>query len=169
MKTALLTIGLVIILIMIGQIEIQGNELTNNVKELANQGDAKAQLKLGIMYEKGQGVKRDYTKALYWFEQSANNKNERAQLKLGVVYKYGRGIKKDYKKALYWLEQSAKQGNSEAQLELGDMYLNRRDYEKALHWLEQSAKQGNRVAEQRLNKIANENTKRRLKLSKKYK
>ena len=33
----------------------------------ANQGDAKAQLNLGMMYRKGEGVPRDYVQAYFWW------------------------------------------------------------------------------------------------------
>lgn len=35
-------------------------------RELAEQGDAKAQIKLGLMYELGQGVPQDNAEALKW-------------------------------------------------------------------------------------------------------
>ena len=35
--------------------------------ELAEQGDAKAQLNLGVMYANGEGVPKDYVQAAKWF------------------------------------------------------------------------------------------------------
>jgi TPR repeat protein len=36
-----------------------------------NNGDADAQLLLGIMYEGGQGVSQDYAEALKWYRKAA--------------------------------------------------------------------------------------------------
>ena len=36
-------------------------------RPLAERGDAKAQLTLGLMYEKGNGVKLDYKEAVKWY------------------------------------------------------------------------------------------------------
>ncbi|WP_042906619.1 tetratricopeptide repeat protein, partial [Glaesserella parasuis] len=40
-------------------------------KELAEQGDAVAQFNLGVMYDKGQGVRQDYHQAAKWFQKAA--------------------------------------------------------------------------------------------------
>lgn len=37
-------------------------------KSLAEQGHADAQYNLGVMYRDGQGVKKDDTQAVYWFQ-----------------------------------------------------------------------------------------------------
>ena len=36
-------------------------------RPLAEQGDAKAQFSFGLLYENGDGVPRDYTKARQWY------------------------------------------------------------------------------------------------------
>ena len=38
---------------------------------LANQGDARAQLSLGLMYANGRGVPQDYKEALVWLRKAA--------------------------------------------------------------------------------------------------
>ena len=38
---------------------------------LAEQGHAKAQKNLGVMYAKGEGVRQDYKEAVKWFRKSA--------------------------------------------------------------------------------------------------
>ena len=40
-------------------------------RPLAEQGDARAQYYLGLLYENGDGVPRDYEKAREWYEKSA--------------------------------------------------------------------------------------------------
>ncbi len=56
------------------------------VKEQAEQGDAVVQISLGWMYEKGQGVEQDYTKAVSWYRKAAEQGYAEAQFNLGLIY-----------------------------------------------------------------------------------
>lgn len=50
-----------------------------NIQDLASQGDAQAQLELGVNYEKGIGVDVDFKKAAYWYQKSADQGSVDAQ------------------------------------------------------------------------------------------
>ena len=50
----------------------------------ADQGDALAQVSLGVMYDNGQGVTIDYKKAVKWYRLSADQGDANAQFNLGV-------------------------------------------------------------------------------------
>ena len=89
---------------------------------LAEQGDAKAQFNLGIMYERGQSVPQDYKTAVKWYALSAEQGDALAQYNLGVIYDKGQGVLQDYKTAVKWYILSAEQGNATAQYNLGVMY-----------------------------------------------
>ena len=52
-------------------------------RPLADQGNAAAQLYLGIMYEEGWGGPQDYSAALSWYRNAADQGNAAAQLYLG--------------------------------------------------------------------------------------
>jgi len=67
------------------------------------------------MYRRGQGFKRDYDKAFYWYQKSANQGYASAQLNLGNMYYAGFGVAKDFNKARYWYLKAAAQGNTNAQ------------------------------------------------------
>ena len=43
-------------------------------RSLADQGEVDAQYNLGVMYDKGQGVTRDYAIAVSWFRKAADRK-----------------------------------------------------------------------------------------------
>ncbi|MGI9403386.1 MAG: tetratricopeptide repeat protein [Hyphomicrobium sp.] len=60
----------------------------------AEQGDAKAQFNLGLMYGEGRGVARDDAKARAWFQKAAEQGDVKAQLKLGLMYAGARAVKK---------------------------------------------------------------------------
>jgi TPR repeat protein len=47
-------------------------ELTH-LRQLAEQGEARAQYDLGVKYAKGQGIPQDFEKAAWWFHQAAKH------------------------------------------------------------------------------------------------
>ena len=133
------------------------SEIVSLWKRSAEQGYVIAQYTLGTCYAIGQGILKDYEKAVYWYTKSAEQGNADAQNKLGICYLTGQGILKDYEKAAYWFTKSAKQGNAYGQNNLGACYdvgwgvL--KDYRKAVHWYTQSAKQGSETAKNNLNSL----------------
>ena len=50
------------------------------VRALAERGDADAQRWLGAMYYQGEGVQQDYEKAAHWFRKAAEQGHARSQL-----------------------------------------------------------------------------------------
>ncbi|OQW30102.1 MAG: hypothetical protein A4E19_11145 [Nitrospira sp. SG-bin1] len=69
---------------------------------LAEQGVASAQFYLGLMYEKGRGVRQDHSTALTWFRKAAAQGYAGPQNNLGLIYERGRGTRKDLIRALMW-------------------------------------------------------------------
>ena len=96
--------------------------------EAANNGDAEAQHKLGLLYYVGQGVPQDYQEARKWFEKAAAQNNVDGQYSLGFLYSKGQGVPQDYQEARKWYEKAAAQGDAQAQhaLELLDVIEGRK-------------------------------------------
>lgn len=122
---------------------------------LARQGDSDQQKSRGLMYEEGQGVKKDYKKAVKWYQLSADKGNAHAQYLLGLMYAKGRGVnKKDYKKAVKWYRLSAEKGNAKAQYNLGLMYekgiVVSQNSKKAERFYNLAAEQGDRESQYKL-------------------
>ena len=67
-------------------------------KPLAKGGSALAQFNLGLMYDKGEGVKRNYKKAVRWYKLAAKQGVASAQFNLGVLYSKGKGVRQSFKK-----------------------------------------------------------------------
>ena len=88
----------------------------------AVQGDAEAQIHLGLLYVLGNSVPQDYVQARQWWEQAAAQGYATAQFSLGQLYVHGRGVPRDYAQARQWFEQAAVQGNANAQYNLGALY-----------------------------------------------
>lgn len=80
----------------------------------AQQGDAKAQVFVGYLYETGQGVRQDYAKAAKWYEKAAWQGNATAQMQLGDMYLKGKGVPQNYVMAYMWLELASLQGSTQA-------------------------------------------------------
>jgi TPR repeat protein len=110
------------------------------VQPLAEQGNPDAQVFLGKMYLKGQGVAKDPDQANKWFRQAAMQGNAESQFFLGAWYLLPH---RDVKEGLRWMRLSAEQGNQDAQLLLGKAYLGGelpREPVQADMWLRLAAK-----------------------------
>ena len=73
-----------------------------------------AQNDLGVCYQFGQGVERDYYEAVKWYRKAAAQGHASAQNNLGACYEYGQGVEKDLKEAVKWYMMAAEQGNAKA-------------------------------------------------------
>ena len=82
-------------------------------KVKAEQGNAGAQVSLGLMYARGEGVPQDYEKAVEWWSRAAEQGNSRAQFKLGLVYSNGEGVPQDYVMAHMFADISAENGSED--------------------------------------------------------
>jgi uncharacterized protein len=116
------------------------------LRPLAEQGDARAQVKLGLMYADGRGVPQDYVEAQSWYMKAAANDDPQAEFNLGVLHARGRGVPKDYAEAGKWFQKAADHGDAAAQFNLGVMYAHglgvSQDYVLARMWFGLSAAQG---------------------------
>ena len=61
-------------------------------KDLAEQGEVRAQYAVGVMYTKGKGVRQDYAEAAKWFRKAAAQGHAKAQTNLGNMYDKGKGL-----------------------------------------------------------------------------
>ena len=84
------------------------------LNRLAEQGNAEAQYRLGLMYDMGEDIDQDYGKAFEWYEKSANQGLASSQSKLGSMYRYGKGVEVNHAKASEWYWKAYEQGNEEA-------------------------------------------------------
>lgn len=80
-------------------------------KPLAAAGDVNAQMNLGNMYRKGEGVPKDFAEAAKWYRKAAKQNHAGAQTVLGVFHEYGTGVPHDYAKALAFYRKAAARGN----------------------------------------------------------
>ena len=123
----------------------------------ANQGDAKAQFNIGLLFLKGEGFPQDYQKAQVWFEKAARQGLGQAQYNLGVMLEQGLGIKQNAPDAKHWYEKAAEQGIAHAQYSLALLYLSgngvSQDLGKAKQWMQKAAEQGMSEAKERFSTL----------------
>jgi TPR repeat protein len=88
----------------------------------AEQGDAEAQLQMGMRYAEGDGVIQNDKEAARWFALAAKQGLAEAQYRYGLVLLQGRGVVQDYKSGFSWIENPAQRGHAKAQYRLGELY-----------------------------------------------
>lgn len=108
----------------------------------AEQGNAEAQLLLGMMYHDGEGVPKDTAQAAQWMQKAAEQDNALAEASLGAMYHEGDGVPKDEAAAVRWLEKAARQGAAPAQFILARLHDDNGNYAEALKWFRVLASRG---------------------------
>lgn len=97
------------------------------LEPLARAGNPLAQLRLGLLYYHGHGVRESDAQALQWFERAARQGLADAQFHLGNMYAYGlvqlAGDADPDRLAAQWYFEAARQGHADAQYSLGILFL----------------------------------------------
>ncbi len=136
------------------QTQAQPNNIDPALLTNANTGDAKAQFKVGLLYDHGQGVSQDYVQAAAWYRKAAEQGLAEAQYNLGQDYIFGTGVPKNETKAVFWYRKAAEQGEAKAQTTLGYLYFNGwgvpQDYAQAVAWYRKAAEKCEAEAQWRL-------------------
>ena len=77
---------------------------------LAEDGHARAQNKMGVLYATGRGVRRDSKAAMKWFLRAAENGNTDAHVNIGRMYEQGHGVQQNLPKAYLWYHMASSTG-----------------------------------------------------------
>lgn len=142
--------------------DVSGNEKAAQVlqraRPLAEQGNANAQYNMGVIYDRGYGVERDYAKAREWYKKAAAQNYAKAEHNLGVMYQEGHGVQPNSTMAARWFERAARHGEPAAQNNLAVMYARGEGVEQntilAAVWAARAAQAGNASAIANLPRIA---------------
>jgi hypothetical protein len=109
---------------------------------LADKGDDKAMITLGVMYHTGEGVKQDYQKAMDWYLKAYSKRNGDALNNIGVMYRDGLGVSTNSQIAylLFLAVHMEGMGNDSTQIRAGRNLsrladgIPRKDVEEALSY-----------------------------------
>ena len=120
---------------------------TTPLQALAQRGDARAQLELGVRYAEGRGgLPRDSKIAAQWFSKAADQGVVIAQYRLGSLYEKGVGVDRSYERARSLYEKAANAGNARAMHNLGVLFVENGDgwpdYASAAGWFRKAAEYG---------------------------
>ena len=100
--------------------------------KLAEEGDAIAQNSLGVLFQKGQGVEKNYSESYKWFKKSAEDGYTPAQVSLGYVYDQGMGLNRNKVKAFMWWKIASLHGDNDAKTLLQILLTEMNENEKHL-------------------------------------
>ncbi|MDE5976573.1 MAG: sel1 repeat family protein, partial [Muribaculaceae bacterium] len=87
----------------------------------AQNGDAGAQYRMGMMYRSGEIVDRNEKEAVYWFRKAASNGNGDAMLEVGRSFRDGLGVIPDERIAAENFWRAAEKGNPEGAYNYAEM------------------------------------------------
>lgn len=151
-------------------------QAVETIKKTAEQGDAAAQYKLGVLYLQGLGMMQNSVRACYWYRKAAEQGQMEAQYMLGLMFSKGEGVPQDFVQARQWWEKAAAQKDTTgdnnvilhangsfyfnpyitgmAEYNLGELYNNGlgvgQDEDQARQWWEKAAARGFITAQLRL-------------------
>jgi TPR repeat protein len=152
---------------------ISNDELIGALQDAAEAGQPMALYQLGLMYENGEGVKKDPVKAFGYFSQIADEHADAAPkgveadivaqsfLKMGEYYEKGlpeAGIAKDEQESNRLILHAASYfGDADAQYRVGMRYLGPQNPEgnplQSARWLSLAARKGHAGAQAHLGKL----------------
>jgi len=121
--------------------------------EHAIDGDATAQLAIGLMYANGLFFTQDSTTAFKWCLKAAKKGLAEAEYIVGYFYFSGGGVQQDGAEALKWFILSAEKGLLLSQEILGRSYLLSDDTPNSIKWYTKAAEQNSVEAQKQLGMI----------------
>ena len=118
----------------------------DRLTQLANGGNSKAELIVGLKYLNGEGVAVNEAQAAKWLERAAEAGEPVAQYRLGTLYQHGKSVPADPAKAAHWYLASAMQGNRKAMHNIAIAYAEgtgvKKDSTEAARWFSKAASLG---------------------------
>ena len=80
------------------------------VRKMAEEGNADAQSKLGVLYASGVGIKMDKQEAVRWYRKSAEQGYPVGQWNLAFMFVRGDGVEADFTEARRLFREAAESG-----------------------------------------------------------
>ena len=124
----------------------------------AKKGLVPAEFRLGGLYEKGLGVKKNLTTARDLYRAAADKGHGKAMHNLAVLYAEGTDGKADYQTAAQWFRKAADRGIADSQYNLAILYARgvgvEQNFGESYKWFFIAAKEGDQDAVQKRDEIA---------------
>ena len=131
-------------------------EHIRQLRNAAESGDAKAQNKLGYLYDTGRELPQNDAEAVRWYRRAAAQNHAMALYNLANHYLSGRGVPQDTEEAIKWYRLAADRDVLPAMNNLGVIYASgrgvRRNEAEAIKWYRRAAERGDETAIRNLKK-----------------
>ena len=135
-------------------VRIKAGDVTGAARLLTNAAEAgnpRAELRLAMLYEQGQGVPRNKAAARSWYSRAAAAGEPASQAELGGYYEEGDGVPENWGLAARLYQASATQGWVKGQFAAGRAYEFGigvpQDRRQAVAWFRKAAAQGHARAD----------------------
>jgi len=93
------------------------------LRDAASAGSKNALYGLGMAYQTGTGVGKDYERAREYYLEAAEQDEPRAMFRLGHIYLSGRGVNVDEEEAVYWYRKAAELDDVVGIYNMAEAYL----------------------------------------------
>lgn len=126
------------------------------LRQAAEGGEARAQNKLGYLYDTGHELQQNDAEAVRWYRRAAAQNHAMALYNLANHYLSGRGVPQDTEEAIKWYRRAADRNVLPAMNNLGVIYASgrgvRRNEAEAVKWYRRAAERGDETAIRNLKK-----------------
>ena len=117
-------------------------------------GNIQTMRQIGGLYEKGNGVPRNYQMAMLWYKRAASMGDARAMVDISALYEHGLGWPKNYRLAVPWYRLGAKAAPGRAMFHIGELFDEGRgvakDHKAGVAWWRRAARANNAAAKKKL-------------------
>jgi TPR repeat protein/serine/threonine protein kinase len=120
------------------------------LRQAADAGNSTGMRGVGMIYQNGWGVSKDYGEAMKWFRKAADAGDGAGMADIGQLYLNGYGVAKDYGEAMKWSRKGAEAGSAFGMWKIGLLYENgwgvHKDLSEAMKWFRKAADAGEELA-----------------------
>lgn len=153
LKRQLIILGVCLLLplsvmpVVLADAQQSGEAAAQRLLSRADAHNVQEQIKMGVMYLKGEEIPANPEQAFYWMEKAAGNGSAEAEYYLSLFYEDGLGVNEpDLSTGMKWLRQAAEHDYAYASYELGLAYLAGKtgsvDAYQGAVWLDKAAREG---------------------------
>ena len=117
------------------------------LKKAVDMGSTSAFNRIGVMYERGEGVEQNYDTAIAWYKKGADAGDIYAIKNLAYIYSSSDFGEQNYIEAIKWYKKAAELGDTQAMYDIGCLYDEggngiARDLESARKWYKMASERG---------------------------
>lgn len=106
-----------------GSLKKQPLEAFKWFEKAADKGHPNGQFNVAFAYRRGQGVEKDFSKALDYYNRAAAQGSGHAMFSIGEMHESGEGVDKNIDQAINWYRKASDKNIWQASLKLGKLFV----------------------------------------------